>query len=329
MGIVLQLLLGLSLASAAGLRAFLPLLVLAVAARFHVAHIGGQFAWLHSNAAIIVLAVATVAELLADKLPIVDHALDVLQTVVRPAAGALAVAGTQAHLDPMTAAIVGLILGAPLAAGFHVAKGATRVASTATTAGPRQPLPEPHGRRVLAGNLAAGPLAARPGLWYRTDFLVLRLAPVESSTKKEKDCGLDRTPQAHAGFAAQRVEHRCMTDQPPDLFDRLIAIQREAMATRQYGAAYHALAAALHLAQNADDERRLTDVAALAADALAFIDRHAPDYEHSTRSAATRGHVGIFGQLAQQARTRRQMAEHNNRVHDAQTARASTPTERE
>lgn len=139
MGIMLQLLLGLSLASAAGLRAFLPLLVLAVASRFGLAHVGGQFAWLHSNASLAVLSVATVAELLADKIPVVDHALDALQSVVRPAAGALAVAGTQAHLDPMTAAILGLILGAPLAAGFHVTKGATRVASTATTAGLANP----------------------------------------------------------------------------------------------------------------------------------------------------------------------------------------------
>lgn len=140
MEIVMQLLLGLSLASAAGLRAFLPLLALALASRFGLTHVGGQFAWLHSNASLAVLSVATVAELLADKVPVVDHALDALQSVVRPAAGALAVAGTQAHLDPMTAAVLGLILGAPLAGSFHLAKGGARLASTATTAGLANPL---------------------------------------------------------------------------------------------------------------------------------------------------------------------------------------------
>lgn len=139
MAILLQVLLGLSLASAAGLRAFLPLLVLAVASRFGIAHVGGPFAWLHSDRSIAVLTVAAIAEILADKIPVLDHALDVMQTVIRPVAGALAVAGTQAHLDPTTAAVLGLILGAPLAAGFHLVKGATRVASTATTAGIANP----------------------------------------------------------------------------------------------------------------------------------------------------------------------------------------------
>lgn len=142
MQIAEQLLLGLALASAAGLRAFVPLLVLAIASRYGVmgVHLNGQFAWLHSTAAIITLTVATVAEVLADKVPGVDHALDALQTVVRPAAGALAFASTQAHVSPVTAGILGLILGAPLAGGLHLAKGGARIASTASTAGLGNPI---------------------------------------------------------------------------------------------------------------------------------------------------------------------------------------------
>ncbi len=141
MDMVQQLFLGLALASAAGLRAFLPLLGLALAAHFHLGGVGvsQQFAWLRSDTALAVLAVATAAELLADKVPLVDHALDALQTVIRPVAGALAVAGTQQHLDPTTAAVLGLVLGAPLAGGLHLAKGGARLASTATTAGLANP----------------------------------------------------------------------------------------------------------------------------------------------------------------------------------------------
>ncbi len=139
MAIVQSLMLGLSLASAAGLRAFLPLLALALAAKFNIVPVGGQFAWLHSWTAITVLGVATVAELLADKVPVIDHLLDTVQTVVRPAAGALAVAGTQSHVDPITAGVLGLILGAPLAGGIHVAKTGARVASTGLTAGLANP----------------------------------------------------------------------------------------------------------------------------------------------------------------------------------------------
>lgn len=139
MNIVEQLMIGLSLASAAGLRAFLPLLALAIASRFHVVPLNGQFAWLHSNAALIILAVAATAEVLADKVPLVDHALDALQTVVRPAAGALAVASTQGHFDPVTAGILGLMVGAPLAGSVHMAKGSARLASSAATVGIANP----------------------------------------------------------------------------------------------------------------------------------------------------------------------------------------------
>lgn len=136
----MPLLLGLSLASAAGLRAFLPLLVLAVAGRFHIVHLGGEFGWLQSWTALIALSVAAVGESLADKVPVVDHALDAVQTLVRPAAGALAVAGTQSHLDPVTAGVLGLILGAPLAGGLNAAKTGSRLASTAATAGFANPV---------------------------------------------------------------------------------------------------------------------------------------------------------------------------------------------
>ena len=88
----------------------------------------------------IALAVAAVAESVADKVPVVDHALDAVQTLIRPLAGALAVAGTQAHLDPVTAGVLGLVLGAPLAGGLHAAKGGARLASTAATAGVANPV---------------------------------------------------------------------------------------------------------------------------------------------------------------------------------------------
>jgi len=138
--IVIPLLMGLSLAATAGLRAFLPLLGLALAAHFGLVHLNGRFAWLQSGAALVVLAIAAVAEMLADKIPVVDHALDALQTVVRPMAGVVAVAGTQAHMDPLMAGVMGLVLGAPLAGSVHVAKGGVRLASTAATAGFANPL---------------------------------------------------------------------------------------------------------------------------------------------------------------------------------------------
>lgn len=138
---ILAALLGLSLSASAGLNAFLPLLMVAVAGRFHLAGIdlSGSFAWLGTDLAIIVLAVATVLEIIGDKIPAVDHALHSVGLVVRPVAGWLAAASVLGGADPAVAAVVGLIIGAPTALTFHAAKASTRTVSSATTLGIANP----------------------------------------------------------------------------------------------------------------------------------------------------------------------------------------------
>lgn len=138
---ILPALLGLGLAASAGLKTFVPLLVMAVAARFDLfgLELAGPFAWLASTAAVVALSIATLAEIAADKIPLVDHALSLVGTVARPAAGALAAAAAFSHLDPTAAAVAGLIIGAPAALAVHSAQAATRVASTATTGGIANP----------------------------------------------------------------------------------------------------------------------------------------------------------------------------------------------
>lgn len=138
---LLPALLGLGLAASTGLKTFVPLLMMALAGRFgwFGLELGGSFAWLASTAAVVALAIATVAELAADKVPLVDHALSLFGTVARPAAGALAAAAAFSHMDPAAAAIAGLIVGAPTALAVHSAQAATRVASTATTGGLANP----------------------------------------------------------------------------------------------------------------------------------------------------------------------------------------------
>ena len=135
-----QIALGLCLASVAGLRAFLPLLVVGVLAHLGVVHLNEAFEWLGSPAAIAVLAVSVVADFLADKIPLIDHALDIIHTVIRPAAGVVAIAGTQAHLGSHAAELMGLALGIPIAGGVHMLKSGTRVASTAMSAGLLSPV---------------------------------------------------------------------------------------------------------------------------------------------------------------------------------------------
>jgi hypothetical protein len=140
---VLALLLGVSLAASTGLNVFLPLLLLSLAGRFHVGDVtlAGSFAWLASDAAVISLSVATVVEIVADKVPALDHALHVVATVAKPVAGALAAsAAVGGTMDVTMAAIVGLIIGAPVAFGMHTVKSGTRVLSSSTTAGLANPI---------------------------------------------------------------------------------------------------------------------------------------------------------------------------------------------
>ncbi|MBI1407176.1 MAG: DUF4126 family protein [Caulobacter sp.] len=134
---ILPALLGIGLAAATGFRTFLPLLMLGLAARFQLfgVHLADAMSWLDSPAALSALGIATVVELAADKIPAVDHALSVIGTVVRPIAGAVAAGAAFSSFDPMTAAIAGLIIGAPTALAFHAAQASTRVVSTTTTAG--------------------------------------------------------------------------------------------------------------------------------------------------------------------------------------------------
>ena len=135
-------LLGLGLAASSGLNTFLPLLVLAMAARFEMFGVllNGSFAWLSSDAALAALGVATFLEIVADKVPSFDHALDVVGTLARPAAGTLAAASVFHNADPAFATMLGLIIGAPTALSFHAAKAGTRATSSVGTLGLLNPL---------------------------------------------------------------------------------------------------------------------------------------------------------------------------------------------
>jgi hypothetical protein len=133
--------LAVALAASAGLRAWLPLLLAGGLARLGVLDLGPSFQFLASNKALFVFALATAVEVVGDKIPVVDHALDLIGTPLRPAAGALlaaSVLGTVA--DPLTAIVLGTTVGAPSALVPHAAKSALRAASTAATGGIANPL---------------------------------------------------------------------------------------------------------------------------------------------------------------------------------------------
>ncbi|MGK7911332.1 MAG: DUF4126 domain-containing protein [Synechococcus sp.] len=130
-----QIFLGLTLAATAGLRAWLPLLALSVLGYLDVIPLNEQLGWLASQNAIVVLAIATVLEIVADKIPAVDHAMDTIGIVIRPAAGALAMSAAIADIDPLIAITLGIAAGGTSAEVVELGKATTRVFANVTSFG--------------------------------------------------------------------------------------------------------------------------------------------------------------------------------------------------
>jgi hypothetical protein len=139
MSLALQIAAGIGLASCAGLRAFLPLLAVGAAGRLGWIDLNSGFTWLESTPALVILGTAVLVEVVADKVPLVDHALDAAGLFVKPIAGALVMASTLSDADPLAAVLLALVLGSPLAGGVHLVKAKTRLVSTVTTLGHANP----------------------------------------------------------------------------------------------------------------------------------------------------------------------------------------------
>jgi hypothetical protein len=127
------------LSTSAGLNAYIPLLVVALLARLtSLVTLNEPYDALSSWWVIGTLAVLLVVEILVDKVPAVDTVNDVIQTFIRPAAGAILFAATTntVGLHPVLAAVCGVIL----AGGVHVVKAGGRPVLAATTAGVGNPI---------------------------------------------------------------------------------------------------------------------------------------------------------------------------------------------
>src|SRR6266446_75750 len=124
------------LALASGVDAYIPLLFFAICVRFlHLFKVNPNLAFITQDWFIIALVILALADLFADKIPVVDHIWDAIHTVVRPVAGAIVAAAASTDQTSGAAFVVPLILGGTLAGMAHTTKTATRLASTATTAG--------------------------------------------------------------------------------------------------------------------------------------------------------------------------------------------------
>ncbi len=137
--IVYGLLMGFTLAATCGIRAFLPLLIISIAAKIGLINLASGFEWMTSWQAITCFASATVIEILGDKIPAVDHFLDTSGAFVRPVAGALAASSLIVGMDPLLAMVIGIIVGVGIAATVSAIKSSLRLFSTGLTGGLANP----------------------------------------------------------------------------------------------------------------------------------------------------------------------------------------------
>jgi len=127
------------LSASAGLNAYLPLLIVAICAKLNVFKLSEPFDALTSWWAIGILVVLLLVEFFVDKIPAVDTINNVIQTIIRPAAGAVlfaASANVVTDLSPVLSIVLGLII----AGSVHAAKTVARPVVTASTAGAGNPV---------------------------------------------------------------------------------------------------------------------------------------------------------------------------------------------
>ena len=106
-----------------------------------------RLGWLHLDApydilsawwVIAIIAVLLTVEVVADKIPAVDHVNDVIQTVVRPAAGGLLAVSASGHGS--VSPVVLLVAGVLIAGGVHAVKASARPVVNVSTAGAGAPV---------------------------------------------------------------------------------------------------------------------------------------------------------------------------------------------
>jgi len=125
------------LSASAGLNAYIPLLIVGAIAHYFPDSIKLNQPWdtLSNPWIILLLCILVIIEMLADKIPAVNHINDAIQTFIRPAAGAIAFAASAnvvTDINPVLALGAGLLV----AGTVHVTKsGVVRPSITATTGG--------------------------------------------------------------------------------------------------------------------------------------------------------------------------------------------------
>lgn len=131
---------GAGLSVSAGLNAYLPILILALADRTtSVVDLPTPYDWLSSNVGLLVILLLLPLEFIPDKIARIDHLSDLIHTAIRPGAAALAFMAV-AHQDDHIHLVIAMILGLLIGGAVHWLKASSRPAISDSTRGIGNPI---------------------------------------------------------------------------------------------------------------------------------------------------------------------------------------------
>lgn len=136
-GTIMSFFLGIGLAASAGFRVFLPLFALSIGAHFgqDLIDLNESWQWVGSWPAMIALGVATLVEIAAYYIPVVDNFLDTVAIPLAAVAGTVLMGSTLLEMNEVTTWALAIIAGGGTAAAISGTTAAARAVSTGTTGG--------------------------------------------------------------------------------------------------------------------------------------------------------------------------------------------------
>ena len=135
MEVIVALCLGVALSAACGFRVFMPALAMSLAANYGDFTLSPGLAWIGTDPAMIAFGVATIVEVLAYYIPVVDNLLDMIEIPTAIAVGTVLTAANLGDIDPVLQWSLAAIAGGGTAGIIESATSVTRLASTGMTGG--------------------------------------------------------------------------------------------------------------------------------------------------------------------------------------------------
>jgi uncharacterized protein DUF4126 len=194
--LALSIVLGVGLAAATGFRVFVPMLIVSAAANTGHLSLDGNFAWLGTPAALIMLCAAALAEVAAYYVPGIDNLLDALATPSAFVAGTVLSAAVMTDLPPMVKWTAAVVAGGGVAGITQGITALLRAKSSVLTGGLGNPViaTAELGGALLVSLLAlAAPLAA---LTVVIVFLWLAIRLLRGALRpNDEKQGMSRSPR--------------------------------------------------------------------------------------------------------------------------------------